>query len=150
MRRARGGALALVLSSCVFVSAHAAGDAPAAVAIGEVAAPVGGPRFARALGAAIERSLADRGDVRLASDPRRARYVLRGSVVQLERVAVNDGVEVRCAVSLIVADARGGTVRALLSGRAGARGVDDPERLARAALEAAVRGALRPLGTHLH
>lgn len=149
MRRAEVSAVALALSLCVFWAAHAAGDAPPAIAVGEMAATAGGPRAATALESAIETELASRHDLRLAPDARRARYVVRGSVVQLERRQVSDGLEVRCEVSLIVADARGGSVRAMLSGRAGARGVDDADRLARAALEAAVRGALRPLGTQL-
>lgn len=148
MRRAEVSAVALALSMSVFCAAHAAGDAPPAIAVGEMAASAGGVATASALGDAVESELSSRRDVRLAPDARRARFVLRGTVVQLERRQVSDGLEVRCEVSLIVAD-RGGSVRAMLSGRAGARGVDDPEQLAHAALEAAVRGALRPLGSQL-
>ena len=78
----------------------------------------------------------------------RARYVLRGSVTRLDRRASGDEVQVRCEVSLIVSEARGGSIRMMLQGRAGARG-DDGDSLERAALEAAVRGALRPLSTSL-
>ncbi len=53
--------------------------------------------------------------------------------------------EVDCEVSLILADARGGSVRVMLSGRAGARGGADGDGVERAAVGAAVRGALRPL-----
>ena len=71
------------------------------------------------------------------------------------RVAVGEtggaeGLEVRCEVSLVVADARGGAVRAMLRGRAGARGGTDAARLQGNALRAAVRGALRPLAQHGH
>lgn len=149
MRRSMSGALALVISWSVLAAAHAAGDAPPTIAIGETAAQVGGAAVAGALSTSIERAIEARRDVRLAPDARRARWVVRGSVVRLERRSVADGLEVRCEVSLIVADARGGSVRAMLAGRAGARGVDDPDRLAQAALDAAVRGALRPLGTQL-
>ncbi|UJR81549.1 hypothetical protein [Sandaracinus amylolyticus] len=145
MRRTWSGAIALVMSWSVFVAAHAAGDAPPTIAVGETAAREGGPAIAGALGDALSEEIAARRDVRLTEDTRRARWVVRGSVVQLDEHAVADGLEVRCEVSLIVADARGGSVRAMLQGRAGARGVDDPERLARAALQAAVRGALRPI-----
>lgn len=145
MRGARVGGLLLAVSVSVVCAAHAAGDAPPAIAVGEMAAPASAT--ADALGSAVASELASRRDLRLASDARRARYVLRGSV-QLERRQVNDGIEVRVAVSLIVAD-RGGSVRAMLHGRAGARGIDDPDRLAEAALAAAVRGALRPLGSQL-
>jgi hypothetical protein len=143
------GAVVLVAACSVLVAAHAAGDAPPAIAVGEMGATSGGPAAADALKNALQRALADRRDVRLAPDPRRARYVVSGSVVQLEQRNVSDGLEVRCAVSLVVANAHGGAVRAFLSGRAGARGVDDPDRLTRAALEAAIRGALRRLGTQL-
>ena len=146
MRRVTSGAFALVLSSVLF-AAHAAGDAPPSIAVGETAATAGGPEMAGALEDALSTEIASRRDVRLTEDARRARWVVRGSVVQLEEHEVADGLEVRCEVSLIVADARGGSVRAMLQGRAGARGVDDPERLARAALQAAVRGALRPIAT---
>lgn len=148
MRRATSGAFALVLLSSVLFTAHAAGDAPPTIAVGETAAREGGPEIAGALGDALSTEIAARRDIRLAADARRARWVVRGSVVQLQEREVADGIEVRCEVSLIVADARG-SVRAMLQGRAGARGIDDPDRLARAALRAAVRGALRPLGTQL-
>ena len=147
MHRAVTGALALALSSVVLVAARAAGDAPPAIAIGEIAAPATTSR--ELVVGLLETELQGRDDVRLASSARRARYVLRGSVVHLEQRGVADGIEVRCEISLIVSEARGGAIRALLSGRAGARGVDDPERLARAALEGAVHGALRPLGDRL-
>lgn len=149
MRRATSGAFALVMCWSVLFAAHAAGDAPPSIAVGETGAQVGGARAADALESSITRAISSRRDVRLAPDQRRARWVVRGSVVQLDRRDVADGIEVRCAVSLIVSDARGGSVRAMLEGRAGARGVDDPERLAQAALDGAVRGALRPLGTQL-
>lgn len=148
MRRATSGASALVMCWSVLFAAHAAGDAPPSIAVGETGAQVGGERAADALESSITRAISSRRDVRLATDERRARWVVRGSVVQLDRRDVADGIEVRCAVSLIVSDARG-SVRAMLEGRAGARGVDDPERLAQAALDGAVRGALRPLGTQL-
>jgi hypothetical protein len=149
MRRAGSGAVALVMCWSVLFAAHAAGDAPPSIAVGEMGSQVGGTRVADALGLSVERAITSRRDVRLAREGSRARWVVRGSVVQLDRRTVADGLEVRCAVSLIVTDGRGGSVRAMLEGRAGARGVDDPDRLAQAALDAAVRGALRPLGTQL-
>lgn len=149
MRRAGSGAVALVMCWSVLFAARAAGDAPPSIAVGETASEVGGPAVATALSTSIERAISSRRDVRLSHDQRRARWVVRGSVVSLDRREVEDGLEVRCAVSLIVTDGRGGSVRAMLEGRAGARGVDDPDRLAQAALDAAVRGALRPLGTQL-
>ena len=72
---------------------------------------------------------------------RDARWVVRGSVTQLSRDPVPNGLEVHCAVSLIVADARGGAVRVLLNGHASARG-DDGDALATMALTAAVREAI--------
>jgi hypothetical protein len=150
MTRVLSGAAALALSCSVLVAAHAAGDAPPSIAIGEVAGtPSGGARTREVLANVLANQLASRDDVRLANDHRRARYVLRGSLVQLDQREVADGIEVRCEVSLVVSDARGGAIRALLTGRAGARGIDDPNRLAHAAIEAAVRGALRPLGAQI-
>jgi hypothetical protein len=144
------GVLALCACSTVFVAAHAAGDAPTSIAVGETGTSGRVEQDAAiALGTALSRAIASRDDVRLSLDPSRARYVVRGSVTRLEEREVEDGLEVRCEVSLIVAEARGGQVRAMLSGRAGARGIDDGERLAQAALDAAVRGALRPLGSQL-
>nr|MDQ3034698.1 hypothetical protein [Myxococcota bacterium] len=114
MRRATSGALALVMCWSVLFAAHAAGDAPPSIAVGETAAQVGGPELAGALSSSIERAISGRRDVRLSHDERRARWVVRGSVVQLDRRELADGIEVRCEVSLIVSDARGGSVRAML------------------------------------
>jgi len=149
MRRAVWGALVCVSVCSVFVEAQATGDSAPAIAIGETAVAAGDSQLSAALSAAMASELERRSDVRLARGRRDARYVMRGSVVQLEERNVSDGLEVRCAVSIVVADAHGGSVRALLFGRAGARGVDDRERLTRAALYAAVRGALRAVGQHL-
>ncbi|MEQ8453116.1 MAG: hypothetical protein RLO52_20760 [Sandaracinaceae bacterium] len=117
------------------------------VAVGETAGSEGDAQQAAALAGAISAALDHAPDVRLTS-ARRAQLVVRGSVVRLERTRVAEGFEVRCEVSLIVADARGGSVRAMLRGRAGARGGQDVARLRANALQAAVRGALRPLGAH--
>ncbi|MCS6800062.1 MAG: hypothetical protein NZ898_16350, partial [Myxococcota bacterium] len=77
--------------------------------------------------------------------PRRARLVVDGTLTRFERAHEGDDVEVRCAVSLVVHDARAGAVRAVLTGRAGARAARDSEALRRVALRAAIRGALRGL-----
>ncbi|HJL17389.1 MAG TPA: hypothetical protein RMH99_17100 [Sandaracinaceae bacterium LLY-WYZ-13_1] len=143
-----GRALGLAVATAVLCvpMATRAQRGPVRVALGELGASEGGPRTARALEAAIERALRDREDVRLVGAGR-AQLVLRGSVVRLERRRVGRALEVRCEVSVIVADARGGSIRAMLRGRAGARG-SDPTRLRANALRAAVRGALRPLAAH--
>lgn len=150
MRRTGSSVLALVMSWSVLCAARAVGDAPPAIAVGEMATQAGDQLSADALGDALSRALSGRDDVRLAVDAARARYVLRGSIVRLTQRDLQDGLEVRCEVSLVVSDARGGAIRALLSGRAGARGTNDVARLSQAALEGAVRGALRPLGERLH
>ena len=80
----------------------------------------------------------------------RAELELRGTVAELERREHHDGLEIRARVTVIVADARGGAVRAMLTGRAGARGGSDSERLSQNALRGAVRGALRSLPQHGH
>ncbi len=78
----------------------------------------------------------------------RAELELRGVVAELRHQTLHDIVEVRARVTVVVADARGGAVRAMLTGRAGARGGGDVDRLSQNALRAAVRGALRSLGQH--
>ncbi|MBW2463543.1 MAG: hypothetical protein JRH11_17970 [Deltaproteobacteria bacterium] len=107
------------------------------VALGTIGSP--------ALRTALEEELATLGGVRLANESR-ARYIVTGSFTRLERRRVGTtSLEVDCEVSLILADARGGAVRMMLSGRAGARGGTTGDAVERAAVEAAVRGALRPL-----
>ncbi len=117
------------------------------VAVGETGALTSSPVAAGALREALVRELGRLPSLRVAS-AREARYVVRGSVTRLDRSPVGSEVQVRCEVSLIVADARGGSIRLMLSGRAGARG-SDAVTLERAALDAAVRGALRPLPSTL-
>ncbi len=114
------------------------------IAVGEVAANDGGPGAAQALSRALVEALEAQPEIDVAP-ARRAQLVVRGSVVRWDRQAVDGGVEVRCEVSLIVSEARGGSIRAMLRGRGGARGGGDPSRLSNDALRAAVRGALRPL-----
>ena len=116
----------------------------AIVAVGDTAAPSNDVATAGALHDAITRELPLTSNIRLATG-HDARWVVRGAVTQLSRDTVADGLEVHCAVSLVVADARGGAVRVLLHGRASARG-DDGDALTDLALSAAVRSALRPLG----
>jgi hypothetical protein len=131
------------------------GGGTAVVAIGETgvaaAAPdvgLGEPTMAAAaLRDALTREVARMPSLRLAPVTH-ARYVLRSSVTRMEHVARAGEAEVRCEVSIVVADARG-NIRLMTSGRAGARGGPGDGRLAWAALEAAVRGALRPLGDAL-
>lgn len=107
------------------------------VAVGDTGSP--------ALREALQDELATLGGVRVANASR-ARYVVTGSLTRLERRRVGaSALEVDCEVSLILADARGGAIRMMLSGRAGARGGTTGDAVEHAALEAAVRGALRPL-----
>src|SRR5689334_11198638 len=97
-----------------------AGRAPS-VAGGDTARPAGDAHTADALHDALGHELAQAGALRLAPTERDARWVVRGSVTQLERSQAAGDVEVSCAVSLVVSDARGGNVRAMLQGRARAR-----------------------------
>jgi len=106
------------------------------VAIGDISSPT----LRRALSEEIE----NLGGLRLTSSER-ARFVVEGSFTRLERRTVEHGLEVDCEVSLILTDARGGAIRMMLSGRAGARGGLVGDAVEQAAIEAAVRGALRPL-----
>ena len=50
---------------------------------------------------------------------------------------------------VFVAEAHGGEVRMMASGRGGARGAQSVDRLEQSALDAAVRGALRGVGREL-
>lgn len=118
-----------------------------AVAIGDTGAVVGGAPAAAALGQALELALTDRADLRV-SDASHARFMVTASVTELSERDSGAEREVRCAVSVVVAD-RTGNVRAMLAGRAGARGEDAAGVLADRAMLAAVRGALRPLGDTL-
>jgi len=141
---ARSIGVALAMAVLCVAGPTAAERGPLRVAVGETGATTGGPRMARALSAALARALDGRADVRL-TGRRQAQLVVRGSVVRLERRHRARELEVRCEVSLIVADARGGSIRAMLRGRAGARGGGDAAHLSDSALRAAVRSALRPL-----
>lgn len=127
--------------------ALALGPSTSMVAVGETGAQTSSPRDAGALRDALVREIGRLPSLRLA-EPNRARYVVRGSITQLDRRARGSEVEVRCEVSLVVSEARGGSIRMMLSGRAGARG-GNGESLEHAALEAAVHGALRPLSSSL-
>lgn len=140
--------LAAGLSTCAPVPVLATG--PASVAVGETASRTDHPReHAQRLQAALTRELGVIDGVRLAPTVRRAEWVVRGSVTRLDRETVAGERHVRCEVSLVVAEARGGSVRMMLQGRAGARGPEPTAHLERIALDAAVRGALRPLGRTL-
>lgn len=118
------------------------------VAVGEVGLAEGSSAESRALREALMLELDQLSGVHLTA-ARRARYVVRGSVVRLDTEPSEEGHRVRCEVSLIVAERRGGTVRMMLTGRAAAEGPRGTEQLRETALAAAVRGALRPLGRTL-
>jgi hypothetical protein len=154
MQRARGLATWLCAAAVAWMQMCAPGLPVLAdgastpiVAVGETGAQTNSPDAASALRASLERELARLPSLRVAAT-REARYVVRGSVTRLERTPAGRDVQVRCEVSLVVAEARGGSIRFMLSGRAGARG-PDAATLERAALDAAVRGALRPLSSTL-
>ena len=137
-----------VLQTCApALPVLADGPRTSMVSVGETGAQTASPEDAGALREALVREIGRLPNIQLAAT-NHARYVVRGAVTRLDRRALGDDVEVRCEVSLVVADARGGSIRMMLSGRAGARG-DDGDALEHAALEAAVRGALRPLPSSL-
>lgn len=110
------------------------------VAVGEMLAG----EHERALSTTVGEVIEAQPGVRLAPAPS-AELVLRGSVVRWDQRRVHDDLEIRCEVSMVVAEARGGSIRAMLRGRGGARGRNAEGALRRDALRAAVRGALRPL-----
>src|SRR5690606_4765970 len=137
-------ALAVALALSVWCAPDAEAQRPALrIASGEVAANDGDRAAARARSEELERASAAQPDVEHAP-LRRAARVLRGSVVRMARERLAGGLEVRCEVPVLVTDG-GGSIRAMLRGRGGARGGGDPARLSSDAMRAAVRGALRPL-----
>ncbi len=146
MPRAQQLAACGVTCALLILAAHADAQphGPVRVALGELS----GAR-APELGEALRDTLRRTRDVRLTDRPR-AQLVLRGSVQRIERRVVDGQVQIDCEVSVIVADARGGAIRAMLRGRAGARGGTDEAALSGNALRAAVRGALRPLRASGH
>lgn len=150
VRSTRGLSLVVLLCSVCFVGSAQGQRGPArlAVSVGDTGVHAGGASVAEALEEALHAAIAARPDLREERSPGRARYVVTGSVTELDTHATDAGHEVRIAVSIIVAD-RGGSVRAMLAGRAGARGDLAPDRLTADALRAAVRSAMRPLGETL-
>lgn len=78
----------------------------------------------------------------------RAAYVVSAAVTRFEERESPGRLELECEVSLIVSRRRGGAVRAVLSGRAAARGAPN-DRLRDSVVRAAIRGALRPIAEAL-
>ncbi len=121
-------------------------NAQTAIAIGDFA-PIGGqPGSDNELELAIRSALATHPSVTVSTDRTRARFIVTGSVVELSHRFVAQGErEVRCRVSIVVADARGGSVRAMLEGRAGVRGGGTEDAMRRSAVRGAVASALRSI-----
>ncbi|MEM9195886.1 MAG: hypothetical protein AAGF12_42360 [Myxococcota bacterium] len=143
-----GGGAAAALAAMVFLSLPTAeGQTTTRVAVGTDGHHANGVDRP-----VIRRALADElralGGFELTST-RRARYVLRASVTELRRVDLGHGLQVDCHVNVLVTDGDGATVRAMLSGRAGVRGTGRRDRVEQAAIQAAIRGALRPLSRSL-
>lgn len=150
---ARGRTFALVVPSVVMLVAigHLAlvsAQRTTGVAIQDTGATIGGAPAAAALDGALHEALQSEAGLRIEGRPSRARYVITGSIVEWNTREVVDGHEFRCGVSIVVADSHG-AVRAMLSGRAAARGEGDVSSLSSRALLAATRSALRPLATGL-
>jgi hypothetical protein len=128
------------------LDAQARPRARAAIAVGDTGARTDHPAASEELDVALRTALSTHPSVTLSDDRTHARFVVTGSVVELsERSVAADEREVRCRVSLVVADARGGSVRAMLEGRAGVRGGGNGESLRRSALRGAVTSALRSI-----
>jgi len=142
--------LALLLALCAYPSASGSAQARRAqaisVALGELGSLSGDEGQRDALRDALSAELGRMRELQV-EPAARARFVLRGSIVRLDREQAGEGERVRCEVSLIVAERRGGAVRMMLTGRAAAEGGPNRGDLEGAVLQAAVRGALRPLRT---
>jgi hypothetical protein len=121
-------------------------SAHTAIAIGDFAPIQGQAGSDNELEQAIRWALSTHPSVTLSPDRTRARFIVTGSVVELSHHLVAQGErEVRCRVSIVVADARGGSVRAMLEGRAGVRGGGTEEAMRRSAVRGAVASALRSI-----
>ncbi len=120
--------------------------APTPIALGTFAS--GREVDSTLLESALRSALRSHPSLALSPDRARARFLVTGSVVELsERAVGSDEHEVRCRVSIVVADARGGAVRAMLEGRAGVRGGGSDEAMRRSAVRGAAESALRSLAT---
>ena len=151
MRGTLRATLAMAVSTLVLCTSSVAIAVPGRgprVSIGETATPNNRRDVAHALRVALTQEIASMRNVEL-SPSNNARFVLRGSITRLEQRRVQEGLSVACEVSVVVAESRNGSVRMMLRGSADARGDSDRARLERAALEAAVRGAVRPLAQTL-
>lgn len=152
IRRVLGASLLLALaSSPLDVAAQRARSHRAhprertAVMVADAGARVGGEAARTEMDQAMREALTVHPTATLTTTASAARYVVTGSVVEL-----NDHVEgadhlVNCRVSIVVAD-RTGNVRAMLQGHAGARGDLRDTTLQRSAVRGAVRSAMRGLG----
>jgi hypothetical protein len=123
----------------------AAGAADPLVLLGEVGVPPGGqrPDLAPLLRSALEREIQA---LDLHPTPHGRRFVVSASLVRLAIDARGDALRASCVVSLVLRDARGGALVAILEGRARAEG--DAAALATAetfAIGAAAHGAAQAL-----
>lgn len=121
-------------------------NAHTAIAIGDFASLAGHAGTDNELELAIRSALASHPQVTVSPDASHARFIVTGSLVEMShRVLTQGESEVRCRVSIVVADARGGSVRAMLEGRAGVRGGGTEAAMRRSAMRGAVASALRSI-----
>lgn len=142
--------MAFAMTASLDAQARPRGRAPLpqrpAIAVGDAGARVGGVHASTELEHALRTALATHPSVTLSADRTHARFVVTGSVVELSAHALAEGErEIRCRVSLVVADAHGGAVRAMLEGRAGVRGGGTEDAMRRSAVRGAVTSALRSI-----
>jgi|GEM_PF-2387888 len=116
-----------------------------AVMVADAGARVGGESARTEMDQAMREALATHPTATLTTTASAARYVVTGSVVELDDHVEGADHLVNCRVSIVVAD-RLGNVRAMLEGRAGARGGTGDTTLRRSAVRGAVRSAMRGLG----
>lgn len=119
-----------------------------ALAIDVAAAADAGASPRRELETALRAVVSDDPRLRLVESRSGARYLITGSIVELtDHVVSSDEREVRCRVSLVVAEARSGAIRAMLEGRSGVRGAPEDRSMRERALRGALRGAIRSMTT---
>lgn len=118
------------------------------VALAEAATDTVDANTLRTLNDSMHDNLSQQRGVQLVSREQ-ADFVIWGAVTHLSNRVQQGEREVDCNVSVIVAEARGGSIRFTLAGRAVARGDVRSNALTNEAMTAAVRGALTPLSRGL-
>ena len=129
----------IVLAAAVFAAPASAGENR--IVIGEVSSQVArtGVRFEPLLRAASEEELTA---LDLSKVPRGKRVIVSVSLVRLDTLAEPSTTDATCEVSATLREARGGTVFAILEGKARVKGGGTPGAVETSVVHGALHGAL--------